>query len=92
MYRIKPYSYIQANRLGVQIFPSTNTKHKIEVYDKNGVFICYIGSPAYSDYATYLETHGQEYANKRREAYRKRHFKTAQKKGSASFYAYNILW
>ena len=32
-YIIKPYSYQQAEKLGVQIFSSDNPKKKIEVYD-----------------------------------------------------------
>jgi len=92
MYKIKQYSYDKAKILGVQIFPSDNPKHKIEVYDKKGIFICYIGDPKYSDYPTYLETDGEVYAHSRRLAYRKRHAKEANKKGTRGFYAYHILW
>lgn len=92
MYRIKPYSYNQAKILGVQIFPSDNPKHKIEVYDKHGIFICYIGDPRYSDYPTYLETDGEFVANDRRRLYRLRHHKEARKIGTRSFYAFHILW
>lgn len=92
MYRIKNYSYNQAKILGVQIFPSGNPKHKIEVYDKQGVFICYIGDPKYSDYPTYLETHGKEYAENRRRLYRLRHHKEANKIGTRGFFSLHILW
>jgi hypothetical protein len=92
MYRIKQYSYNQAKLLGVQIFPSDNLKYKIEVYDKNGKFLFYIGDNKYSDYPTYLETHGREYAENRRRLYKLRHNKEANKKGSRGFYSYHILW
>ena len=92
MYRIKPYSYNQAKLLGVQIFPSDNPKKKIEVYDKSGKFLFYIGDPKYSDYPTYLETHGREYAENRRRLYRLRHAKEANKKGTRGWAALNILW
>lgn len=92
MYRIKDYSYNQARFFGVQIFPSDNPKHKIEVYDKSGKFLFYIGDSKYSDYPTYLETHGKEYADNRRRLYRLRHNKEANKIGTRGFYSYHILW
>jgi hypothetical protein len=92
MYRIKQYSYNRAKELGVQIFPSENPKYKIEVYDNRGLFLFYIGDNNYSDYPTYLETHGREYAENRRRLYRLRHHKEANKVGTKGYYAYNILW
>jgi hypothetical protein len=95
MYRIKDYSYNQANLLGVQIFPSENPKYKIQIYDKSGKFLFYIGDAKNylnNDYPTFLETHGKEYAEFRRSLYRKRHHKEANKIGSRGYYAYNILW
>jgi hypothetical protein len=38
MYDILPYTYKKAEELGVKIFPSGNTKYKVEVYDWNGNF------------------------------------------------------
>ena len=95
MYRIKPYSYNQANLLGVQIFPSDNPKYKIEVYDKSGKFLFYIGDAKKylnNDYATYLETHNKQYADERRRLYRLRHAKEGNKKGTKGYYSFNILW
>ncbi len=92
MYRIKQYSYDKAKMLGVQIFPSDNPKHKIEVYDKSGKFLFYIGDPKDSYYPTYLETDGEVYASTRRQLYRKRHAKEGNKKGTRGYYAFHILW
>lgn len=92
MYKIQPYSYSQAKKLNVQIFPSGNPKYKIEVYDKSGKFLFYIGSPAYGDYATYLETKGRVYAEERRRLYKLRHAKEGKAIGTKGYYAFNLLW
>jgi hypothetical protein len=92
LYQITPYTKKQAKRLGVQIFPSDNPKKKIEVYDKNGLFITYIGASGYKDYPTYVEERGLEYANKRRQLYKKRHEKDRHKVGTAGYYADQLLW
>ena len=92
MYKILPYSYDKAKKLGVQIFPSDNPKYKIEVYDKNGLFICYIGAMGYKDFPTYMEEEGWDYAVRRRELYKKRHQKDRTKVGSRGWYADQILW
>jgi hypothetical protein len=92
MYHILPYTYKQAKRLGVQVFPSDNPKKKIEVYDKNGIFITYAGGASYSDYPSYIQTHGEEYAKKRRALYKLRHEKDRHKVGSAGYYADQLLW
>jgi len=44
----------QAKRLGVQVLPSDNPKKKIEVYDKNGIFITYAGGTGYKDFLPIL--------------------------------------
>ena len=71
-YQIKKYSFNQAKKLGVTIKPSTNPKKKIDVF-KDDVFLFSIGDVKYSDYATYLETQGEEFANKRKDIYHRRH-------------------
>ncbi len=50
MYHILPFTYKQAKRLGVQVFKSNNPKKKIEVFDKNGIFITYAGGAGYKDF------------------------------------------
>jgi hypothetical protein len=92
MYKIKAYTYDKARHLGVQVFPSDNKKYKLEVYDKNGLFMFYGGDSSYSDYPSYIKSHGKEYADKRRELYRIRHKKEIDKEGSRGWYIANLLW
>lgn len=96
-YIIKPYSYRQADKLGVQIFASDNPKKKIEVYDEDGNFITYIGDPNYLDYPSYMELEARGelpkgYAKERRRLYRIRHAKEKDKEGTAGFFSWHILW
>jgi hypothetical protein len=91
-YKIKQYTLGKAKELGVQVFPSDNPKYKIEVYDADGVFMFYGGSPKYSDFPTYMETHGREYANERRRLYRLRHKKEIDDVGSRGWYISELLW
>ena len=92
MYKILPYSYDKAKEIGVQIFPSDNPKYKIEIYDKNGVFISYIGDSRYSDFPHYMESNSRDYALRRRELYKKRHQKDRTKIGTRGWFADQILW
>ena len=57
-YQIKKYSFNQAKKLNVKIYPSTNPNKKIDIY-KDDIFITLIGSILYSDYPTYLELEGK---------------------------------
>ena len=91
MYEIKARQKRNAKILGVEIKPSTNKKKKIDVY-KNDKKIASIGASSYNDYASYIETKGKEYANKRRTAYRARHEGEQLKIGSPGYYAWFILW
>lgn len=91
-YDILPYTYEQAKKLNVQVFPSDNPKYKIEVYDKNGVFMFYGGSPNFSDYPHYLVSHGKDYADTRRHLYGLRHRKEIEKVGSRGSIIANLLW
>lgn len=91
MYEITSYSQQQAKRLGVIIKPSTNKKKKIDVY-KDGKKIASIGAIGYGDFGVFLKTEGKEYAEKRREAYKKRHEKNRHIKGTNGYYADQILW
>jgi hypothetical protein len=91
-YEILPYTYHQAKVLGVKVFPSDNPKYKIEVYDKNGVFLTYIGASGYKDYPTYVKEDGLEYAQQRRRLYKIRHNKDRHARGTAGFFADKLLW
>ena len=91
MYEIKARQKRNAKKLGVEIKPSTNKKKKLDVF-KDGKKIASIGGAGYSDYATYIETDGKEYADNRRRLYKIRHEKTRKIIGSNSYYADKILW
>lgn len=91
MYEITSYSQEQAKRLGVMIKPSTNKKKKIDVF-KDGDKIASIGAMGYGDYPTFMKTKGKEYADKKRQAYKKRHEKDRHVKGTNGYYADQILW
>lgn len=95
-YKILPYSYTQAKRLGVEIKPSTNILKKIDVF-KNGVKVARIGARGMKDYPTYLEYEKsglfqKGYANNRRKLYKERHQKDRKVKNSNGWYADQILW
>jgi hypothetical protein len=45
-----------------------------------------------SDFETYRKTKGDEFANKRRKAYKARHGKNASKVGTPAYFASKILW
>lgn len=91
-YRIKPYSYTQAKKLGVEIKPSRVKGKKIDVYDKQGNKLVSIGALGMGDYPTFKSTKGSEFAEKRRKAYKSRHEKDRHKRGSAGYFADKILW
>lgn len=95
-YVISEYSKNQANRLGVEIKPSTRKNKKIDVY-KDGKYLLSIGDDRYFDYPYYLrEERAGKYpkgtANRNRYLYHKRHAKDSKVPDSAGFYASEILW
>jgi hypothetical protein len=92
MYNITPYTYKKAKDLGVRVFPSDNPRYKIEIYGKDGLFMFYVGGKGYKDFPTYIDEKGIEYANKRRELYKKRHQKDRARVGSRGWYADQLLW
>ena len=92
MYDILPHTYTQAKKMDLQVFPSDNPKYKIEVYDKNGLFLFYGGAPSYSDYPHYIKSHGTAYADNRRRLYRIRHKKSIEKVGSRGAVIADLLW
>ena len=89
MYQIKRYSFERAKDLGVKILPSKNGKYKIDVFTQDGEYITSIGHKDYSDFPTYMQDVGEEYANRRRDLYWKRHEKDT---GVRGFYAKKLLW
>lgn len=91
MYKITPYSYKQAEKIGVDIRPSHNPNKKIDIYI-NGNFIGSIGAAGYYDYPTYIIKFGKKYADQRRKLYKIRHNKTRKIKNSMSWFADKILW
>ncbi len=91
MYFITNYTREQAKKLGVTVKQSGNKDKKIDVI-KNKVVIASVGAIGYSDYPTYMRTHGLEYANKRRRLYKIRHNDDRKIVNSNGFYADRLLW
>jgi hypothetical protein len=91
-YRIKPYSFRQAAKLGVKIKPSTVQGKKIDVFNQKGEKLASIGAIGYGDYPTFWEQKGKEFADEKRRLYKLRHAKDRVVRGSAGYYADKILW
>ena len=99
-YTITAYSKRQAKRLGVIIKPSTRKGKKIDVFkkvkNKDGTMglkkLVSIGALGYGDFPTFTKEKGKEFADKKRALYKKRHAKDRKVKGSAGYYADQILW
>ena len=89
-YNIKQYSYAQAKKLGLSIYPSKRPNKKIDVY-KDGIYVCSIGEKGAMDYPSYILNDGKKYAEERRRLYHIRH-KKDNKVGTKGWYALNILW
>ncbi len=89
MYTITNYTKKQANKLGVTIKHSTNTKKKIDVF-KKGKKVCSVGGIGYDDYPTHMIKRGSKFAKSRRRLYRIRH--TKDRKKGCGFYADKLLW
>lgn len=90
-YRIKEYTQQQAQKLGVEVRPSTNKGKKLDVY-KRGEKIASIGDVRYADYPSYVQTKGTTFANERRRLYKLRHEKDRHIKGTSGYYADKLLW
>lgn len=91
-YHILPYTYQKARELNVIIHKSENPKYKLDVYEKNGVFICSVGSSMYMDYPHYILIKGLKYANERKRLYDLRHAKDMMRVGTKGYYAKRLLW
>ena len=70
---------------------ATNPKKKVDVF-KGSKLVASIGDTAYSDYPTYLKSHGSSYAEERRRLYHIRHNKDSTVQGSPGYYALRLLW
>ena len=92
MYKITKYSFDKAKQMNLKIYPSKNPKYKIDVYDLDNNYITSIGANGYSDYPTYINTHGLSYANERRKLYKQRHNKDRHKLFSRGWFSWKILW
>ena len=91
MYKIKDYTKNKAKLLGVKIKPSKTKGKKIDVF-KNNKKIASIGALGYSDYPTYIESKGKDFADKRRKLYNIRHKKDKDIVGTNGYYADKLLW
>ncbi len=91
MYKIKDYTKNKAKLLGVKVKPSKTKGKKIDVF-KNNKKIASIGALGYSDYPTYIENKGKDYADKRRKLYKIRHKKDKDIVGTNGYYADKLLW
>lgn len=91
-YSIKSYTKSKAEKLGVIVKPSTVRGKKIDVFNKKGEKLASIGALGYGDYPTFMAEEGKEYADKRRKAYKSRHESDRHVRGSAGFYADQLLW
>jgi hypothetical protein len=91
-YRITSYTKGRAKALGVTVKPSTVKGKKIDVFNKKGDKLASIGAIGYGDYPTFVKTKGLDYADSRRHMYKIRHEKDRHKRGSAGYYADQLLW
>jgi uncharacterized protein VirK/YbjX len=90
-YTITNYSKQKAKEYDVIIKPSKKKNKKIDVY-KGDKLIASIGAknPTYKDYPTYMIENGKEYADKKRNLYRKRHHKDLN--SGNGLWSSRILW
>jgi hypothetical protein len=95
-YRITDYTKKRAKQLGVEIFPSRTKGKKIDVF-RGGQKVASVGALGYPDYPTWMKLEAQGkvpkgFAEMRRKNYKSRHQKNRLKKGSAGYYADQLLW
>lgn len=91
VYFITKYTMNQAKKYGVRVKNSRQKGKKIDVI-KNDEVIASVGAIGYSDYPTYVNSHGLDYANKRRKLYRIRHHNDRNLYNSNGFWADRLLW
>jgi hypothetical protein len=91
-YNITSYTKEQARAHNVVVKPSKVKGKKIDVFDKKGNKLASIGALGMGDYPTFKKTKGKEYAEVRRRLYKQRHEKDRHKRGSAGYWADQLLW
>lgn len=91
-YTITKYTRDKAKKLGVIIKPSSVKGKKIDVFSKKGEKLASIGALGMGDYPTFMREKGKDYANVRRRLYKDRHEKDRHKRGTAGYYADQLLW
>jgi len=92
MYIITTYTKNKAKKLNVIVLPSEKNNKKIDVYDLYGNFIVSIGDVNYLDYPNYTKLYGKKIADERKRLYKIRHKKDRLVKGTAGYYADQLLW
>lgn len=95
-YKITNYTKNKAKYLGLSVRPSKTKGKKIDVI-KNGIKVASVGALGYADYPTFksMEQKGlipKGTAEQRRKNYKSRHAKDRKVKGSAGYYADQLLW
>lgn len=90
-YKILPYTFAQAKKIGVKVQPSKRKNKKIDVY-KDGLIVASVGDSKYLDYPYYRKYFGEYVANIRRKEYRRRHQKDRKIMYSPGWYADKLLW
>lgn len=95
-YRITDYTKRRAKALGVEVKPSRTQGKKIDVF-KGGKKVASVGALGYADYPTYMRLEREGKVDKgvadiRRKSYKARHQKDRKVKGSAGYYADQLLW
>jgi hypothetical protein len=88
-YQIKTYTFDQAMNYNVKVKPSKRLNYKIDVFSSSGKYLFSGGDINYSDYPTYIETHGNAYAEDRRRLYHIRHKYEPWTKG---WFIGKLLW
>jgi hypothetical protein len=91
-YTITKYTRDKAKKLGVVVKPSSVKGKKIDVFNKKGEKLASIGALGMGDYPTFMRQKGKDYANVRRRLYKDRHEKDRHKRGTAGYYADQLLW
>jgi hypothetical protein len=100
MYTITDYTKKRADDLGVSVTVSNRKGKKIEVIDPETLeTLAHVGAIGYGDYPTYIKTHGKEFADKKRKAFRARtasmpmwRILRNKKVRSPAYWARELLW